>query len=273
MADKIKLMVATPMYGGQCYGNYTQSMIQLAVWCKEQNIDFYTHFLGNESLIQRARNYCAQTFLDSDATHLLFIDSDIKFTVNSVGALLEKSIVSPDAVVCGPYVKKGLAWDKVLAAMELHGQNPALKQGPGILAKFAGSFVFNFLPSDTDVEIDVTKPFQVAEAGTGFMLIPRSALEKMAAAYPERSYTPDHVGMAGFDGARKINAFFDCVIDEASNRFLSEDYYFCRQYRAIGGEIWMVPSCATTHTGTYEYQGEVGLFAQIENYLNQTRGA
>jgi len=74
---KRKLFVATPMYGGQCNGIYTRSLCDLTALCVRYGIEVRSYFLFNESLITRARNYCTDEFLRSDAEHLLFIDSDI----------------------------------------------------------------------------------------------------------------------------------------------------------------------------------------------------
>ena len=73
-----KLFVATPMYGGMCSGFYAQSMLQL----KDQTavkFPIIMSFMFNESLITRARNALAHQFLKTDATHLMFIDADIRF--------------------------------------------------------------------------------------------------------------------------------------------------------------------------------------------------
>jgi hypothetical protein len=62
-------------------------------------------FLFNESLITRGRNYLAHEFLESDATHLMFIDADIDFDPKDVIALLAMN----KPVIGGPYPKKCIA--------------------------------------------------------------------------------------------------------------------------------------------------------------------
>ena len=86
--QKRKLMVATPMYGGQAQGLYTKSIADLSALCTKNGIELRLYFLFNESLITRARNYCADEFIRSDCTHLMFIDSDIGFDPKDVLAML-----------------------------------------------------------------------------------------------------------------------------------------------------------------------------------------
>ena len=81
---KRKIFIATPMYGGNCGGQYTRAMIELQKICSEYEIQTEFFFLFNESLITRARNYCADEFMRSDYTHLMFIDSDIGFNPHDV---------------------------------------------------------------------------------------------------------------------------------------------------------------------------------------------
>ena len=83
-----KLFVATPMYGGQCAGYYTQSIMELNITLQKAGIEAAYSFMFNESLITRARNALTKGFLKSDATHLMFIDSDIKFRSSDVLAML-----------------------------------------------------------------------------------------------------------------------------------------------------------------------------------------
>ena len=78
--QKIKLFVATPMYGGQCAGMYSKAAIDLATMCANYGVECRFFFIFNESLITRARNYLVDEFLRAEEfTHLMFIDSDINF--------------------------------------------------------------------------------------------------------------------------------------------------------------------------------------------------
>ena len=63
------IFLATPMYGGQCTGQYVQSLLNLTGLLSQQAIPLHCAFMFNESLITRARNGLAHQFLQSDATH------------------------------------------------------------------------------------------------------------------------------------------------------------------------------------------------------------
>lgn len=243
-------MVCTPMYGGMCTAQYTKSMISLTSICKNYGIDLRFYAITNESLVQRARNYCTEVFMQSGMTHMLFIDADIDFDANDVLVMLGIQISDPEKynVVAAPYTKKVIAWEQVKSV------SPYVSN-PDDLAQFAGDFVFN-LPNG-DSHFTTEEPFEVMEAGTGFMLIPRTILTKYAETYSEQRYLPDHKRSEGFDGSKEITAFFDCKIDEESRRYLSEDYFFCHNVRKMGNHIHMVPWIKLSHIGTYTYQGDV----------------
>ena len=217
------------------------------------------YFLFNESLIQRARNYIVDEFLRSDCTHLLFIDADIGFDPRDALALLALQISDPEKydVVCGPYPKKTIAWEKVAAA----AQAGVGVENPFDLEKFTSDFVFN--PVGGIKQFKLAEPVEVAEGGTGFMLITRGALEKYRDAYPELAYRPDHVRTEQFDGTRDIHAFFDCVIDPESRRYLSEDYFFCKMARKAGLSVWMCPWMKINHVGSYIFKGDMGSLGQL----------
>ena len=99
--QKRRLFVATPMYGGQCAGMYTRSIADLTAICARYQVQVQLYFLFNESLITRARNYCADEFMRSNATHMMFIDSDIGFDPNDVIALLALMTEESDYDVMG----------------------------------------------------------------------------------------------------------------------------------------------------------------------------
>lgn len=258
MLQKKKLMIATPMYGGQCAGLFTKSVNDLAMACTRHNIEIRFYYLFNESLITRARNYCADEFVRSDCTHLMFIDSDIGFDYKDVLTLLHIADEGTGYdVVTGPYPKKTIAWEKIKAAVD----KGYAESSPFALEQFMGDFVFNPVPGTTEFRLD--QPVEVQEAGTGFMMIHKSVFTKYAEAYPELSYKPDHVRTANFDGSREIHAYFDCIIDPDTRRYLSEDYMFCYNVRKAGMKVWMCPWMKLSHVGSYTFGGSLAALAAI----------
>lgn len=255
---KKKLFVATPMYGGSCTGIYTRSVADLSALCTHHGIQVRFYYLFNESLVQRARNYCVDEFMRSGDTHMLFIDSDIGFDPNDVLAMLAlQSEESPYDVIAGPYPKKTISWEKIKLAVD----KGFADEDPRALDRFVGDYVFN--PKNGAGSIPINEPAEVLEAGTGFMMIRRSTLEKFDQAYPEQRYKPDHVRTEHFDGTREITAYFDCVIDPESKRYLSEDYMFCQYVNKMGGRIWLCPWMKLQHQGMMVFGGSVADLALI----------
>lgn len=260
---KNKLFVATPMYGGKCYGLYMKSCLDLQNLCIYYGIDISFSFIFNESLIQRGRAYCADEFLRSNSTHLLFVDSDIAFDPKDALALmaLDKDVIA------APYPKKSINWKSIKEAVK---KNPDIE--PNDLNDLVGEYVFNVVHGTEKFKVD--EPVEVMEAGTGFMLIKREVFEKIRENFPELSYLPDHVGQAHFDGTRRIHMFFDSVIDskdsiigDGSDRYLSEDYFFCRLWRKLGGKVWLCPWMKTLHIGSYHFTGNLPKISQYTGKL------
>ena len=253
---KNKLFVATPMYGGMNHGLFMKSCLDLQAMMNHYKIETKFSFLFNESLITRARNYLTDEFLRSEFTHLLFIDSDIHFNPQDVIALLalDKDIVG------APYPKKSMNWGNIATAARNH---PDLD--PKELEKLVGEYVFNVVKGTK--QFQVTEPLEVMEIGTGFMMVKREVFSKFAEAYPKLRYKPDHVGQAHFDGSRYIHAYFDTVIDNESERYLSEDYMFCQWWRNIGGKIYLCPWMKTQHIGTYAFTGDMPKVAELTGKL------
>jgi hypothetical protein len=256
--QKKKLFVATPMYGGQCAGMYARSIADLAAVCAKYNIPLQLYYLFNESLITRARNYCVDEFLRSDATHLMFIDSDIGFNPQDVIALMAlQSDESDYDVIGGPYPKKCISWEKIKIAVD----KGVADEDPNVLEKFVGDYVFN--PKSNQREIPIGEPVEVMELGTGFMMIRRQTFEKYKEAYPTLSYKPDHIRTEAFDGSREIHAYFDCIIDPVSKRYLSEDYMFCYNVEKMGSKVWLCPWMSMNHVGSYVFGGSLADLASI----------
>jgi len=255
--QKKKIFVATPMYGGMCNGMYTKSSCDLAKICQAYNMDIKMFYLFNESLITRARNYCVDEFLRSDYTHMMFIDSDIGFDPNDVLSLAILANEGERDIICGPYPKKTIAWEKIKTAVE----KGFADGNPNVLENYGGDFVFN--PAHGVEEMRLDEPIEVLEGGTGFMMITREAFKMFDVAYPDLRYYPDHVRTKHFDGSRDIGMYFQSLIDPESKRYLSEDYMFCQYMKKAGVPTWYCPWIKLTHTGSYVFQGSLLDLAQL----------
>jgi hypothetical protein len=257
--QKRKLFVATPMYGGQCHGMYTKACADLAKLCQSYNVECKFFYLFNESLITRARNYCVDEFLRSDCTHLMFIDSDIGFNPQDV--LTMAALMDPEKgeheIMCGPYPKKTIAWEKIKLAVD----KGFADESPSNLEKYVGDYVFN--PEAGQTQIKISEPVPVLEGGTGFMMITRSAFEKFDKAYPDYSYLPDHVRTKNFDGTREIMMYFQALIDPETKRYLSEDYMFCQWMRKIDVKVWFCPWMQLLHCGSFVFGGSLADIATL----------
>ena len=253
-----KLFIATPMYGGQCHGSYTKAITDLMVLCTKYGIEAKLFFIFNESLVQRARNYLTDEFVRSGYDHMIFIDSDIHFEPQDVLVMMHFATTRDDMdVVCGPYPKKAISWEKIKVAVD----KGYADKNPNNLEEFVGDFVFN--PAEGVTQFRVDEPIEVKESGTGFMLITREALQKYDKAFPMQSYKPDHARTVNFDGSREIMAYFDCVICPDTKRYLSEDYMFCQWMRKAGGKVWLLPWLRLKHAGSYIFGGSLQALAAI----------
>lgn len=258
--QKKKLMLCVPMYGGMCTGQFASAFGALVARCRDFGVTLQHYFMFNESLITRARSYAADEFLRSDCTHMMFIDSDIGFYPDDVMIMLNMmDDDSPYDVLCGPYPKKNISWEKIKTAVD----KGAADEDPNNLENFVGDYVLN-LPPESNGQVSLEAPFEVAEAGTGFMMIKRSTFDKVREQTPELSFTPDHIRSEKFAGDRKVHLYFDCQIDPQSNRYLSEDYFFCHLVRNGGMKVWMCPFMRLSHTGTYTFGGTLGHLASIQ---------
>lgn len=90
----------------------------------------------------------------------------------------------------------------------------------------------------------------------GFMKITASAIDKMMRAYPNLCYGP--VYSPWFD-------LFNHGADEW--RWWGEDYAFSRRWRAIGGELWIIPNLNIDH-----YKGDHAFKGNFHEFLLRQPG-
>jgi len=233
----LHLVIGTPMYGGMCTSEYTDSLLKLSESCNKSDVKLTTIFLGNESLIQRGRNTIAHHFMNiPDATHLLFIDADIKFRVEDIVRMIK----ADKELIIGPVALKGYNWEQIRMAA-LAGENDIGRTG--------GVFNINTLPGVEMQSED--EPFEIEHGGNAFMMIRRDCLQALEPQTP--IYT--NGGRSLPDGV-EIKDYFRVEINKDTNHLLSEDYFFCHSYRQIGGKVWCAPWVETGHFGSHLFNGK-----------------
>ncbi len=243
-ADKPQkaLYIATPCYACMMEIQFVQSLLCLQIQCMARGVECYVDLVGNESLVQRARNILVARFLaNSKFTHLLFIDADIAFDPETVFRCLDFDKDCVTAI----YPKKAYLWEVVEAKLATKSPEPLTQQGL--------DFNINIIKN-----AQMTNGFApVLDAATGFMLISRTLLQKMYDAYRPTLYCVNDIMSGGPQRVEDYVAVFDCMIDPETKRYLSEDYAFSRRIQHIGGKVWADVASPLCHIGNYIYNGDI----------------
>ena len=90
---------------------------------------------------------------------------------------------------------------------------------------------------------------EVTKTGTGFMLIKRAVFEKMKGHPSVKPFIND-IGLPA-ELNKDMKTYFDTGVRE--NRYYSEDWAFCENWRDLGGKIWVDKRVLLRHVGTYVF--------------------
>eukprot|EP00929_Paragymnodinium_shiwhaense_P014139 TRINITY_DN122017_c0_g1_i1.p1 TRINITY_DN122017_c0_g1~~TRINITY_DN122017_c0_g1_i1.p1 ORF type:complete len:481 (+),score=66.68 TRINITY_DN122017_c0_g1_i1:202-1443(+) len=203
-------------YGGNVDTDHALALMKLLEVLRKRGIDVKVDAIVGESLIARARNIAASRFVHSHHTHLLFVDADIAFNELDV---LDMMALDKE-VIAGAY---RLKTDDVLWA-------------------FDGSYSTTETPG----------LYRAAWPTTGFMMIARRALEKIARAHPERAYKnhiPSYEIVDVFD-------YFPAGL-QASGLYVSEDFGFASLCHGSGVETFIYGKATLSHVGKKAYVGNL----------------
>jgi hypothetical protein len=242
LPNRVNLVVATPCFGGQISALYAASLFKLQKLARGYgDLNLKVLFKDGDALITRARASLLAQFLDDvAATHLLFLDADIGFEPEQVVRLIECGAEMCAAV----YPIKRIDWAKVKSSIASDRPDPA-----------AASLGYVFEVDDPSAVVERAGFVKVRYAGTGFLMIRRTALEKMCAHYPQLKFKRDHSTDAAIQSDNRF-ALFECMIAE-DGTYLSEDFAFCKRWTDIGGEIWADLDSKLSHVGPMTFCGDL----------------
>jgi hypothetical protein len=208
----MKVMIATPAYSGKVDIPYMLSFSNTVSLLNSQGIEVQPLVVTSGSLLVAERNRLLQAFWESDCTHILCIDADLGWPAQSVLAMLQ----AEKEFVAGVYPARG----------------------------DSKSFIFRPVYKDDGSILNENHLLKMEYIPSGFMLIARSALEKMREKYPNLAYTPKDPR----DTSEGAYCFFNTEVWEGE--FWGEDYVFCRKAREAGVDIWVDPLIQFDHAGT-----------------------
>jgi hypothetical protein len=207
--------LAMPCYGGMLTESTFMSYIKWANTARQLGIDWTLETMVNESLISRARNTLTAKFLEMpESSHLMFIDADIGWEPWHLLVLLNRDV----DFIGGLYPMKTMPIKWVVNGFE------GAEEGADGLQ-------------------------EVSKAGTGFLLIKKHVFEKMNSHPAVKRYNND-IGLdPKYD--QYLKTYFDTAVRQ--NRYYSEDWTACENWRDLGGKIWVDKRVLLRHTGTYTF--------------------
>jgi hypothetical protein len=210
-----RVHICMPCYGGMLTESCFMSYIKWANTARQLGIDWTMETMTNESLISRARNTLTAKFLSNpESTHLMFIDADIGWEPWHLLVMLNRDV----DVIGGLYPMKSLPVKWCVNGFE------GAEEGPDGLQ-------------------------EVTKTGTGFLLMKRHVFEKLNAHPAVKPFNSD-IGLPP-----ELNVYMKTYFDTAvrENRYYSEDWTFCENWRDLGGKIWVDKRVLLKHTGTYVF--------------------
>jgi hypothetical protein len=214
----LKIVIATPFYEMKGFSPYISSLAKTLSLLHKLGIECDYWDLSGDSYVDRARNTIANEFMKTDATHLIFIDSDMAWDLDGFGNLLQADV---DIVGAGYPCKN--QWDFYSCILNVNDdelKTPKVDPKTGLISAWG--------------------------VPTGFMKIRREVFLKLAEKMPDNKYecSKDE------DGKESYHYNFFGRIPP-----MGEDISFCRRWVSIGGELWVEPRVTITHFGVKGWEG------------------
>lgn len=212
------VFIAIPAYTGTIHLGTMRSVIadMLKLADRGDRVSIFDE--SGNAMIGDCRGLIVAQFLASEATDLVFVDSDVAWEAGSLVRLVDH----PVDFVAGLYPQRRDPLD----------------------------FCCQWDSSKPEIELSEHGLIEVYGVPAGFMRCSRAMLESMVAHYPDLQFhcetAPDKTAHDLFGPYRIGRVKF------------GEDYSFCRRWRDIGGKVWVDPEIAMGHCGYKTFMGTVG---------------
>jgi hypothetical protein len=207
-----KIFICTPAYQGTVHVSYALSLTETTRMLSMHGFQYAIHIPTCGSLLVADRNRLIHAFLESGADYMFCIDSDIGWEPQAVMRMLTAN----KEFVAGVYPSRD-----------------------------GKTFIFRpFMEEDGKIiQCPETSLLKMQCVSAGFMLIARSAIEKMINKFPHLHFKPKDERNTSGEGYCLFNTE---LID---GEFWGEDYVFCRRAEEAGIDIWVDPYFYFDHAG------------------------
>lgn len=235
---KAKIFIATPTRGG------VSPSFAASIWriLQDEEIDVEGGLelsdvqQWGEDVVRIRSRFVSHFLTKTDATHLLFIDSDIEVLPKVIRGMLSAN----KEFVCAPYPRRdGVDFKRV-------------RENSSIPAE-ALAYRYSVRIGVNGISVTDDGCTEVEGMPLGCALIERKALQEMYDAYqPVLAFDEEMHG--------ESVALFQLILRDRA--LLSEDYSFCERWRTMGKSVFMFlgEGSPVTHHGEHRYAGNLEAF-------------
>lgn len=202
------------MYGG-AHGLAVRSLLSLQSYLISTGHQVTFDIVTGGSILPKVRNGIVKRFIDSPAEVLVFIDSDMVYTPETIETLAYSQF---DIAVANYRNRHS----------EVKWMAEAKRENGEVLG----------------TQVDGNTWISTDRAGTGIMAIKRTTIERMMACYPRLRYE---------DNGTDYPCLFDFRLSEG--KYHGEDYSFCKLAIDAGCKIYILADCFIGHIGDTVYGG------------------
>ena len=224
-APKPLVYVAMPCYDS-VHRDTVVSLMKLFSKFREVGISSQFNIVKS-SLVHHCRNLLTCAFLQSECTHMLFIDADVEFEPE---AILRMLVVQKD-IVCTPYRIKMADPRKIKYAVDFEDEKK-----------------ISLLPGEI---------VEVEQGPAGLMVIHRKVFDKLMKVHPEMSIK-FHGDITKDLNSKYMYNFWDTTFNSKTGLWKGEDLSFCDLARSVGFKIYANVGSNTIHHGDWGWEGKFG---------------
>jgi hypothetical protein len=216
-----KILIATPCYHAEVSLNFMASLLYQTPKIVAAGHEVQFIFTAGDA-VNRQRNHLVAEFLNTDCSHLLFVDSDTGFNGEDINRMLAAGV----PVVGVNYPKREYFWQQA---------------GGETIADMRDSLLRGSVVVYADPQPVVGGMVPCAFMGMGVALIARQVFETIAA---------KKLVQALKGGQHRHFAF-----EVSQGEDFGEDYNFCNLCRQAGFTVYYDPAASASHMGWHEFKG------------------